>query len=226
MPDVDGRMPVVIDLHGYSEGADQHAAITGFESLGDRAGFVTITPQGAGELPTWDLSTDGDDVAFIGDVLDDVEQSMCIDTHRVFVTGHSMGGFLISTLGCTMADRVAAFAPVAGIREVPDCEQGRPVPAHVEHGTGDSTILYDGGLSEGAAAILHLPADGPSIPALVEAWAQRNGCADDEPVERRSGAATTITYRCDVELRRIDDGPHEWPSGATERIWRFFDAVS
>ena len=225
VPERDGRLPLVVDLHGYSEGADRHASVTRFESLGDREGFVTVTPQGTGDLPSWDLSTQGADVAFIGEMLDDVERSLCIDADRVFVTGHSMGGFFISTLDCAIADRIAAFAPVAGMRDIPGCAQAHPVPVHVEHGTGDMTVLYEGGLSSGAAAILRMPEDGPSIPALVEAWAARNGCAGDRPTERDEGNVTTITYRCGVELRRIDGGPHEWPAGATERIWRFFDEV-
>lgn len=224
VPDANGPLPLVIDLHGYSEGADRHASITGFESLGDERGFVTITPQGLGDLPTWDLTPEIADVGFVSDVLDDAERTLCIDARRVYVTGHSMGAFLISTLACSaMADRIAAWAPVAGMRAQPGCEARRE-PVLIQHGTGDETVRYTGGLSAEAADILDLPVDGPSIPDLATAWAARNGCDDEGPIEKADASVTWISYPCDVELRRIDGGQHEWPAGTTAVIWSFFAA--
>jgi polyhydroxybutyrate depolymerase len=224
VPDFEGALPLVIDLHGFSEGADRAAAVTDFESLGDEQGFVTVTPQGAGELPAWDLTVTGVDVTFIGDVLDDVERALCIDRRRVYVTGHSMGGFLLSTLACSsLADRVTAWAPVAGARAVPACD-GSPSPVLLQHGTADPTVLYTGGLSPDTAALLGLPAAGPSVPELAAAWATRNGCGADRPIESTEGAVTWISHPCDVELRRIEDGGHQWPDEAQDVIWRFFEA--
>jgi len=41
-------MPVVLDLHGYVEGATIHKAMSALGPFGDTHGFVTITPQGSG----------------------------------------------------------------------------------------------------------------------------------------------------------------------------------
>jgi polyhydroxybutyrate depolymerase len=208
------RVPLVVDLHGYSEGAERHAQVTGFETYGDDHGFVTITPNGGGDPPQWDLDPDGADVRFVGDVIDDAEQTLCIDPDRIYVTGHSMGAFLTSAVACRLADRVAAFAPVAGVRAV-DGPCTDPSPALIIHATGDGIVLFDGGLSADAATILGLPADGPSVPALADAWAQRNGCT-----------TAADGYECppglDVHLQVIDGGSHEWPRTATADIWSFF----
>jgi poly(3-hydroxybutyrate) depolymerase len=225
VPPIDGPLPLVIDLHGYGEHVRSHASATGFESLGRTHGFVTITPQGRGEPPRWDLGPDGADVRFITDLLDEVERELCIDTRRIYVTGHSMGAFLLSQLACSpLASRVSAWAPVAGLREVPDCPtSGEPVL--VAHGTADATVLYSGGLSPAAAEILGMSAAGPPIPDLVDAWAARNGCPGTPPVERTETALRTwISYPCDVELLRLDQAPHVWPDGGAEDIWRFFAA--
>jgi polyhydroxybutyrate depolymerase len=194
-------VPLVIALHGYNEGAERHAGATGWGELGDEHGFVTIMPNALGEAPAWDLEADGVDVRFVEDIIDHAQATLCIDPDRVYVTGHSMGGFLISTLACTIADRVAAFAPVAGVRAV-DCDEASD--ALVIHGTGDGVVLYDGGLNTFIADVLDLPAEGPSIPSIVDAWDARSPGAD-------------------VVLQRMEGGSHQWPRSATRRIWAFFE---
>lgn len=183
---------------------------------------MTLTPQGLGDIPAWDLSPTGRDVVFIADVLDDAERSLCIDTSRVYVTGHSMGAFLLSVLACSpFAGRIAAWAPVAGLREVPECRtSGEPVV--ITHGTDDRTVYYEGGLSDAASRLLFQPSEGPSIPVLTASWAARNGCGSATPAKRSDGAVTEISYPCDVVLRRIENGPHVWPPTTTRVIWDFF----
>ncbi len=199
------RVPVVVDLHGYSEGAELHADRTRLGAFGDREGFVTVTPHALGELPAWDLARDGIDVAFLADVLDDVEEDLCVDADRIYVTGHSMGGFLISSLACTeLTARVAAFAPVAGVRAIEDCEPPVHRPALVIHATGDQTVLYDGGVNAAVSELLELPLDGPSVPDIVDEWAARDP-------------------NVDVDLLTIAGGDHDWPDAANARIWRFFE---
>ena len=204
-------VPLVVDLHGYSEGATLHASRTGWEAFGDTEGFVTVTPHAenlGGDVPAWDLAADGADVAFVDDVIDDAERTLCIDPQRIYVTGHSMGAFLASTLACTgMAERIAAFAPVAGAREVTPCTPPRHAPALIIHGTADATVLYEGGLSPGAAEILRLPADGPSIPAIAEAWSARDPSVD-------------------VELHPIEGGNHDYAVDTNDLIWTYFEAHS
>ena len=199
--DGETAVPLVVDLHGYSEGDELHASRTGMSAHGDEHGFVTVTPHGLGDVPQWDLRVDGVDVAFVGDVIDDVEATLCIDPDRIYVTGHSMGGFLISTIACSpLATRIAAYAPVAGMRLVEPCDPPRTSPALVIHATDDDVVLYDGGLTPVAADVLDLPEEGPSIPAIVDAW---------------PGG--------DARLHTIEGGSHAWPPDATERIWEFFE---
>ncbi|HEX4905159.1 MAG TPA: PHB depolymerase family esterase [Acidimicrobiales bacterium] len=196
-------LPLVVDLHGYSEGAELHASRTGVGDLGAREGFVTITPHALGDIPAWDLAVDGIDVAFVADVIDDAEASLCIDPDRIYVTGHSMGGFLISTLACSpVANRIAAFAPVSGVRLVEPCDPPRTAPALIIHGRDDDVVLYDGGLSPLAADALDLPEEGPSIAVIVEAW---------------PGG--------DARLHTVAGG-HGWPRDATEELWAFFERHS
>src|SRR3954454_358447 len=106
-------MPLVLDFHGYSEGADIHRMMSRLESFGDEHDFVTVTPQGSGPVARWDTKLGSQGLKFIGDLMDDVERTVCIDRGRVYATGLSNGAFVSSAVACAYSDRVAAVAPVA-----------------------------------------------------------------------------------------------------------------
>jgi polyhydroxybutyrate depolymerase len=234
----DTPMPVVLDFHGYAEGADIHVKMSGLGAFGDSKGFITITPAGLGPVPHWDFSLDGADMAFTGDLLDDVESTLCVDTRRIFVDGLSNGAFMTSAIACRYADRVAAAAPVAGIMDIPGCKPARPIPIVAFHGTADKFVSFDGGLG---SAVASLPApDGsgrsigsappasaspaaaspatpkpPTVPEIVAAWAKRDGCQPN-PTETKIGDDVVhVVHPCPpgmaVELYRIEGGGHAWP---------------
>jgi polyhydroxybutyrate depolymerase len=232
-PSYDGRrpFPLVVDLHGYLEGAQVHTINSMLGRFGDDHGFVTITPQGTGSPAAhWDDALHGSDVQFIGDLLNEAERTLCIDERRVFVTGYSNGAFLASSLACVDASRIAAVAPVAGLRDPPGCKPTRTLPVVAFHGTGDEWAAFSGGLGPRA---LTAPADdgtnrtlgdtpagqdvarGASIPVIVPTWAKRNHCASKPAESTVASDVTLVRYHCpnreDVELYRIAGGGHTWP---------------
>jgi len=227
-------VPLVLDFHGYSEGADVHLMMSEMRQRGAIEGFVTVTPQGTGPVARWDTGFESPDMIFVGDLLDEVEETLCIDRRMVYATGLSNGAGMTSAVACVYADRVAAFAPVAGIRALDDCAPARPAPVIAFHGTEDGFLPYEGGVGE---AVSNLPAaDGsgrtisddlpdvvqerPSVPDTTAAWAARNGC---DPTPTTSDAefaedVVVIGYDCpdgaDVQLLRIEGGGHSWPGSA------------
>lgn len=229
----DGRtpQPLVLDLHGYAEGAVVHVQMSQLGVLGDQEGFVTVTPHGTGDVVRWDTSPTGPDVAFLAAVLDEVEADVCIDRNRVHVAGLSNGAMMTSTVTCALADRVASVAPVAGVTDVDGCELPRPVPMLAIHGTADTFVAYEGGLGEAAT---NLPAPdgsgrtlgelglqtggGPSIPEIMAGWAERNGCEPAPDDEQVADDVVRSRYPCpepvEVELYTVIDGGHAWPGSA------------
>ncbi|GIU86937.1 MAG: hydrolase [Acidimicrobiia bacterium] len=234
-------VPVVVDFHGYAEGAAVHVLMSGLGPYGDEQGFVTITPQGLGAVPRWDVQTGSADLAFFGDLLAEIGRTLCVDTNRVYVTGLSNGAFMTSAVACAYADRVAAVAPVAGIRAIEGCDPARAVPVVAFHGTADGFVTYDGSLGEAA---LDLPApdgsgrtlrdlveagevppreaQGPSVPETTAAWAERNGCAAGEPAEEQVASdVTRLAWDCppgaEVVLYRVEGGGHSWPGSEFSR---------
>jgi polyhydroxybutyrate depolymerase len=223
-------MPLVIDLHGYSEGATIHTAISGLGPFGDTHGFITLTPQGSGTaVPLWNTDLKSDDVKFIGNLMDEAERTLCIDQRRIFVTGLSNGAFMTSAVACAYSTRVAAVAPVAGIRDIAGCTFARPVPVLAFHGTTDPFVAYTGGLGPkalqlptpdgkgtlGGSGAAKTQTKGPSIPQITADWAKRNGCGTTPTDAELTSDVTTITFPCprgdEVVLERVTGGGHAWP---------------
>jgi polyhydroxybutyrate depolymerase len=235
-PAHDGRTPVplVVDLHGYTEGATIHEGTSGLGPFGDQQGFVTVTPQGQGDVAHWDTALGSTDLTFFGKALDATEQQLCIDRNRVYTTGYSNGAFMTSAVACQFSDRIAAVAPVAGARIVKGCTPARAVPVVAFHGTADGYVSYDGGLGKEA---LKLPAsdgsgktlgdtlssdqlsksvaESKSVPEIMAAWAKRNGCAPGDTETRIAADVTRFTYDCSpadaAVLYRVTGGGHAWP---------------
>lgn len=216
----------MLDLSGHSEPAAVHKANTKLGPFGDRHHFVTLTPEGSGPPVRWDTRFDSADMRYLGDLLDEAERTLCVDQRRVFVTGYSNGAFMASAMACMYADRIAAVAPVAGIRDVPGCAPTRRVPVVAFHGTADAFVAFSGGLGSGVSSLppadaqelvaVAAPSDsGKSIPDVAAAWAARNGCETEPKTSTVASDISVVRYSCpdhaDVELYEITGGGHTWP---------------
>ncbi|HEY8041716.1 MAG TPA: PHB depolymerase family esterase [Polyangiaceae bacterium] len=177
--------PVVVFLHGYgAPGGALGARQLGLEAFADDAGFVLAAPDGTldGRGNRFWNATDAccnfdhspvDDVAYIAWLLDDVAARVAVDPRRVFVMGHSNGGFFAHRLACDLAPRVAAAVSVAGAawKDGARCAPGGPVSVLQIHGDADAIIHIDGG------HVFDLPV--PAYPAArdtVAGWARRDAC--------------------------------------------------
>ncbi|MBX3285224.1 MAG: prolyl oligopeptidase family serine peptidase [Actinobacteria bacterium] len=235
-PEHDGEtpLPLVIDYHGLSEGAEIHATFSQFGAYAAEHGFVVVQPNGTGEPVGWNVGLDPEtnpDLVFTQDLLSQLETDLCIDTSRIYATGLSNGAMMSSTLACTMADRFAAVAPVAGIMRADGCDPSRPVPVLTMHGTDDPILYFNGGVgdrlgnvleaapgsatTEPEAAIPPADLDGPGYPAAAKAWAEGNGCTGDPVDTELTPSITQRTWDCPaeapVEFLVVQGGGHSWP---------------
>lgn len=224
-PEDEEPMPLVVDLHGYTEGADVHFQQSALGEYGIDQGFVTVFPNGTGSPVAWDVSGESPDLTFIDTVIDEVAVSHCIDTSRVYATGLSMGAFMTSLLACERADRFAAFAPVNGLQLPEGCQPSRPVPLLTFHGTADPILLFNGGIDtssftggeQGASATIPpTDLDGEGYPATAAAWAELQGCTD--PTDVVAEPVIDRTWTCPdgaaMEFVIIEGQGHGWPGSA------------
>ena len=224
-------MPLVIDLHGWSEPAAVEVVFSDLSAFGTTHGFITVVPEITRPVARWDTGLNGTDVGWIAALIDETEQTTCIDTLRVYVTGLSNGAMMTSTLACTLADRIAAVAAVAGVRSPTDCAPKRPIPVLAIHGTDDPFLAYKGGYGPKVAGLpapdgkgtigsglLATGDDAKPVPDMMAEWAKRNGCADTATAITIGTDITATTWACssgaDVELYTVQGGGHAWPGSA------------
>ncbi len=220
------RLPLVLDLHGSGGTAADQARTSEFETLAAREGVVVATLQA--EANRWNVpvsDTRADDVAYVSDVIDHVAARVCTDPARVYATGFSGGARMASLLGCRLNARIAAIAPMSGLRWPGPCE-GRPIPVLTFHGLADTQNPYAGHAAGRGAEWFE------SIPDALAGWARHNGCDATVIQEDPAGPLSTTRYQgcngdAEVRLIRIDGLGHSWAResvDATAVMWQFFQS--
>jgi len=247
--------PLVLAFHGRRTTASWMARRTYLNRVADEQHFLVVYPDGykeqwgdgRGQTPS---EREGvDDVAFIATLIETLCTQLPIDARRIYATGISNGGFFSFRLGCLLAEKIAAIAPVAAtlpasLTTAPPAV--RPVPLLLIHGTKDRRVPANGGVLRAGGHIL-------STTESVAFWARRNGCSVGtsitEQLEARANDGTWVQhtrYPCcepqaSVELYTIINGGHTWPGGvpylpamisgktsrnldASAAIWDFFQA--
>jgi polyhydroxybutyrate depolymerase len=207
----DAPLPLVLAFHGFRHSA---AGLRDGIGLAERAAagaFVAVHAEGREGVRLldttgrgWDTGPDdAADDAFVRAILDAVEAERCIDRRRIYALGFSNGGFVSNLLGCRLADRLAAVAPVAGARALDACTPAAPRPILFFHGRADRIVP-------------------PRLTAAAVAWWRRaNRCGDGDD----AGTGCHVARGCAADVA-FCEGPqaHTWPRDATDRIWEFFRA--
>jgi polyhydroxybutyrate depolymerase len=225
-PGYDGRqrLPLVLDLHGSGGNAAGQARNSGLETLSTSERFLVATLEADGGR--WNVPVQPnrpDDVLYVSDVIAHVASRVCTDNARVYATGFSGGARMSSLLGCTMGSRLAAIAPVSGLRFPSPCS-GSPVPVLTFHGLADPQNPYDGHASGRGAEWEE------SVPDALAGWARRNACKGDVALEDPPGPLSTMHYAgcadgAEVRMIRIDGLGHRWTRDevdTTAVMWQFF----
>jgi polyhydroxybutyrate depolymerase len=252
-PGYDGteKLPLVIVLHGGGGNAENAEKMSGMSDKADAANFLVLYPDGTGgvgeHFHTWNsgnccayaMKNNVDDVAFLRALLEKLEYEYAVDQKRVFVTGMSNGGMMAYRVGCAMADKVAAIAPVAGAIDA-SCNPSAPVSVIAFHGTEDENVPYNGGVGKRQ---IDGPRDDKSVAYAIDFWVKRDGC-NTTPKKLELGTLRTEGYGgCKdgtaVVLNTVVGQGHAWPGGdrimkpldkpdptvkATDLMWAFFQA--
>jgi len=246
----DKPAPVVLALHGAAMNGPLMAAFCGMDATADKAGFIVVYPNGtgtgpflvwnAGGLPGRMAANRPDDVAFIGNVLDDLATVVKVDSHRVYACGMSNGAMMCYRLAAELSARIAAIAPVAGTIAIDESKPARPVPVLHFHGTADKLVPF---APPKAIRGMHLK----SVAESIQTWVKLDGCnlAPMTDILTKEGAEMKVTRQtyssgtdgAEVVLVRIDGGGHTWPGRvpmvgligksttditANALIWEFF----
>jgi polyhydroxybutyrate depolymerase len=162
--------------------------MTGWLPLGEaagRRGVVWAYPDGSRNergVRFWN-ATDAccgfgsavDDVAYLTDLIDEIAARTRIDPARIYVAGHSNGGFMSHRMACDRADKVTAIASISGVTfaDPARCAPMAPVAVLQVHGTLDDSVSFEGG-------VLRVPgltdASYPGAAETASLWLGFDGC--------------------------------------------------
>ncbi len=209
---------LVVASHWW-HGTSSDVVNQGFYGLRPLAGASTVfvAPQGVDNA--WP-NTNGQDVAFVDDVLRAVESALCIDTTQRFATGFSYGGGLSNALACARADVFRAVAVLNGA-QLSGCAGGtQPIAYLGSHGVVDDVL----NISQGRA--------------LRDRALRTNGCQAQQAPEPAAGSGTHVrtAYTCRDGYPVVwiaSDSGHQWDardrgqqqSWVPGEVWRFFTSL-
>ena len=223
--------PLVMVLHGAGVFGQTQATYFQLFPLVDEKQFILVYPdatmrEGGGTAWNGAVCCTGDDnvddVGYLSGLIEEAQRTYNIDAKRVYLLGHSSGGFMSFRMACEASSLFTALASLAGgtYENPDDCAPDTPpVSVLVMHGTADETIPYDGGTFgdeayAGAVDIAKRSADSagcdPDSPTPLDALDLVKEPEGDPQVAETDVLAYTTGCDAglDAELWTINDGVH------------------
>jgi polyhydroxybutyrate depolymerase len=226
--------PLIIGLHGYTAESPYAQNYFALGKVADEKGILTVYPSGSKDTNGylfWNAtpaccnfdSNSVDDEAYLLSIIDSVSKDHTVDPARIYIIGHSNGGFMAHRMACNQSDRIAAIVSLAGATysNPKSCNPTSPVSVLQIHGSNDEVISYTGGYLFSSAY--------PSARRTIDLWGKLNECGKKPyrvlprlDLDRKiSGLETTVLrYKgcktgANSELWTINKGKHSPELSAT-----------
>ena len=214
--------PLVVVLHGFGATGPIQSLYMGVTAQVDDRDFILVHPNGtvgsSGSRFWYSgascCGTPQDDVGYVSEIIEEAKATFNVDEDRVYLWGHSNGGFMSYTMACEASELVTAIVSLAGssFLDPGRCDpRTEPVSVLQLHGDADSTIRY--GDTDAY----------PGAEAMFARHAEFLGCDLDvtgmrpaiDIVTNLDGTDTAIQYHeegctpgTSVELWTIEGGSH------------------
>jgi len=146
-------IPLIIALTGYNQSGAAIESYLHLTPLAQSRGFLYLHPDGTKDsrgVRFWNgtpeccdfESPKVDDQAYIIRIIDEVSARYSVDANRIYIIGHSNGGFLANALACNHADRIAAVVSLAGASytKLSACQPSAPINVLEIWGTKDESF--------------------------------------------------------------------------------------
>ena len=131
--------PLVVALHGM--GGDENSYFTAYDNgivkrEAEARGYLVVCPKGRGVASMYA----GDAERDVVDVIAAMRRDYNVDADRIYLTGHSMGGYGTWSIAPKYPALFAAIAPIAGGGNPQALSKIKHVPQIVIHGDKDPTV--------------------------------------------------------------------------------------
>lgn len=245
--DASQRLPLVINMHGFTMTGNQQMQYTRMNDHADAENYIAVYPDGInGRWATgafFGIDHPYDDVGFLNAIVDLMTAKYNIDPTRTYSTGYSAGGFMSHSLACESSSRFAAIAPVAASINFPifnTCNPPRKIP-----------VSFFNGLADNVVSVTGFPDQFPPLDDIIRFWSNYDLCdpiivEDTLPntnITDNSRVTLTIYPPCEgsseVRFYKILNGGHTWPGAApgvfgntnqdisaNVEMWNFFQRFS
>ena len=153
---------LVVDLHGLNITPLQQILFDGTTDFAERYGFIVVSPMGYNVSAGWGgrvgapiqsaQAKPGGDVHYSASELAELDavtllrcirEKYTVDSDRIFLMGHSLGGAGTYYLGGKYNDIWAGLAPISGATGIADAaaaERYKAIPMLIMHGDKDSIV--------------------------------------------------------------------------------------
>lgn len=237
--------PLLVAMHGYGGSGKDFENYSGFDGLAEANRFLVVYPDGtfsSGEARVWNAGgccgtaqkafDNVNDVRFISLLIDKIERKYNVNQKRVFATGHSNGAMMGFRLACQLSNKIVAVGVQSGPLFSSKYRYKKPVAVLEIHGTADSLVPIDGGVSSMDPSFYY-----PSARVGLKMLAASNHCqigaqTSTDPVN--PALSYEVWRQCKaraiVEWVRVGGADHSWmPSASTSfdssaAIWSFLAA--
>lgn len=134
--------PLIVALHGMGGDESSYFDLYGrgaFKVEAERRGYIVACPKGRQPTSMY-LGTAQKDVL---DVLAEVGRAYRVDPDRIYLTGHSMGGYGTWSVAMAHPELFAAIAPISGGGNPSGLTKIAQIPELVVHGDNDKTVSVE-----------------------------------------------------------------------------------
>jgi len=172
---------LVILLHSYGGTGKQIDGYLQFKNIAKDASLIYVTVEGTKDgsgKQFWNATPSCcnfakkqiDEADFFKKLITEIEKQNAIDPLRIFIVGHSNGGFMAHSLACSLSPTIAGIISIAGeqFMNPSDCQPNSVVNILQIQGLADQIVPYSGG-NLGLAPF-------PSAEETVKIWATKNRC--------------------------------------------------
>lgn len=143
---------LIIALHGFNQDGAKFEKYLNLTPIAEADDILYVHPNGTADthgVRFWNgtpeccdfQSPKVDDDAYIMSIIDQVSARYLVDPNRIYVIGHSNGGFMVNRLACDHADRIAAVVNIAGgsFTKTTMCKPAAPISMLEIWGSKDVT---------------------------------------------------------------------------------------
>jgi pimeloyl-ACP methyl ester carboxylesterase len=177
--------PLVIALHGM--GGDENSMFDSYNGVmkreAERVGFIVACPKGRDTASMYVGSAERD----VLDVLAAVRRDYKVDPGRIYLMGHSMGGYGTWSIAMAHPEIFAALGPISGGGNPAGMAKIAHIPQYVVHGDDDRTVpvtqsrvMVDAGKKAGANIVYveipggsHTAVAAPQFGAMLDFFAKQ-----------------------------------------------------